>query len=125
MNDAVTLAVGLASVLNSVWGYYMTVIVGLAAAIGALSTATRPLDDLTKLVITAVLVLFGLFNFLSLYSTTNRLNAVIKFIANNNNDDFGKLVGGMSVRKWVLFLQPIGLIAMIYWLWYYLPNSPT
>jgi hypothetical protein len=80
VTDAVTIAVAVGSALSTVWGYYITVLVGLAAAIGALAAIDHHTSFNVKLVITIAVLIFMSVNLHSLYSLINDLNNVINYI---------------------------------------------
>jgi hypothetical protein len=116
--DAVTIAAALGSALSTVWGYYVTVLVGLAAAIGALAASETHIDNKVKIVITLAIVMFAAINFISLYHLISELNPMIEYIATHNTE-FGKIVSTMSFSYWTLVVQPAGVILLLVWLWLY------
>jgi hypothetical protein len=117
MSDAVSIAVALGSALSTVWGYYITVVIGLAAAIGTLAATGKVINDQVKIVITIAVVLFTVVNVYSLYSTMSNLNFVIDYIANNN--ELRPIVQKLKFDFWMLGLPPVGTILLIIWLWRY------
>ena len=78
MTDAVTIAAALGSALSTVWGYYVTVLVWLAAAIGALAASGTAINNNVKIVITLAIIMFAVINFISLYHLINELNSMIE-----------------------------------------------
>jgi hypothetical protein len=120
VSDAVTIAVALGAALSSVWGYYITVLVGLAAAIGALAASGKAISVHTKSVISFAIILFRIVNVYSLNATMNSLNAMIDYISTHSDDlDFGIIVGRMRFTYWMLDVQPVGVVPLLIWLWLY------
>jgi hypothetical protein len=118
VTDAVTIAAALGSALSTVWGYYVTVLVGLAAAIGALAASGTAINNNVKIVITLAIIMFAAINFISLYHLINELNSMIEYIATHNTE-FGKIVATMGFGYWTPVVQPAGVMLLLIWLWLY------
>lgn len=118
MTDAISIAVALGAGLSTIWGYYVTVIVGLAAVIGALAAARIPLDTNVRITVTIAVVLFMAVNLISLKTTTSHLNRVIDYISSKDSE-LGSIVGRMRFSYSMLLIQPIGVILLLIWLWRY------
>jgi hypothetical protein len=117
VTDAVTIAVAVGSALSTVWVYYITVLVGLAAAIGALANTDHKTSVNVKTIITiAVLIFTSGKSIFSLNSMINNLNNVIDYISSHSTD-LGPLVARMRFDYWMLIVQPVGVLLLLLWLW--------
>ena len=123
MTDAVTIAVAWGSALSTVWGYYITVLVGLAGAIGALAATGQVINLKIKSVITAVALIFTIVNAHSLNSVINNLNRVIDYISSHNGA-LGWIAGQMRFGCSMITFQPIGMLLVLLWLWIGIPGPP-
>jgi hypothetical protein len=113
VSDAVTIAVGLGAALSSVWGYYFVVIVGLAAAIAALTPITLTI----KIVFTVAIAASFVLSVLATKDLIDRLNSMIDYIVKNSSNDFAETARAMKFEYWQMGIQLIGSILLLGWLW--------
>ena len=118
VTDAVTIAVALGSALSTIWGYYITVLVGLVAAIGALAATKQRIDTSEKIVISIAVLTFTVVNAYSLNSMIHNLNTVIDYISSHSTD-LGPIVRDMRFDYWMIVVNPIGVGLLLIWLWLY------
>ncbi len=118
VTDAVTIAVALGSALSTIWGYYITVLVGLVAAIGALAATKQRIDTSEKIVISIAVLTFTVVNAYSLNSMIHNLNTVIDYISSHSTD-LGPIVLDMRFDYWMIVVNPIGVGLLLIWLWLY------
>ena len=117
ISDAVSIAIALGTALSTVWGYYLTVLIGLAATIGAYAALQRNINKGVKGVVTLAVILFIVVNFISIYSTIRNFNAVVDYISKDK--DLGSMASGMKLNYLMLLPQPIGFVLLVIWLWMY------
>jgi hypothetical protein len=118
VTDAVQIAIGLGTALSTVWGYYVTVLIGLFTAIGALAATGKQIDKSMKSVITFAALVFMIVNLHSLYGTINTVRPVIDYISSHSSE-LSPLVQNIKPDYWLLLVQPIGIILLLLWLWRY------
>ncbi len=118
VTDAVTIAVALGSALSTIWGYYITVLVGLVAAIGALAATKQRIDTSEKIVISIAVLTFTVVYAYSLNSMIHNLNTVIDYISSHSTD-LGPIVLDMRFDYWMIVVNPIGVGLLLIWLWLY------
>ena len=94
ISDAVSIAIALGTALSTVWGYYLTVLIGLAATIGAYAALQRNINKGVKGVVTLAVILFIVVNFISIYSTIRNFTAVVDYISKDK--DLGSMASSMK-----------------------------
>lgn len=99
-----------ASALQSMWNYFLTMVVGVVAIVAALLGTHHKLEMLSGIFLIAALIVFGLVNFLSMRHAGNLIRSNI---AKTSDEEISAVLGSQGFSNRFVWFQPLGWISAV------------